>query len=789
MLTPVPARKKNTSGRKRTAPDSAARPVEEPAEAPAPSAAKANWLPWLGFLLVLLVSVAWPLTHAYLVDNVTVRLCRLTDANIPPEKRMPVFLSEIAFDGYVWNRHAERLGQNGEWRVRKTDLDNAPEGREVHWNSVFAWYLRGLGELRQRFVDEPLRHSIFRMSIWANPILLVLAIVIFSTLSARRFGPFCGAILALGMVAVPTFYEGFMPAYPDHHGLIAFCLLGLLFGIAWAGAGWVRVEGAGGRKGLVESLAPDTLQKARHGMIFSAICGAASLWISALSTGLVLGAIGASILLTVMLWARPRKGATPGAVFHAELWRTWAIWGSLASLGFYLLEYFPQHMSMRLEVNHPLYALAWWGGGWTIAVLTAWWVRGDSGPWPQWREFPWKSLLLPIVAMLPLPLLIVFGGPEVYLPKDPFMGRLWKNIAELLPLLVRIQHGGLTWQVAFGWFPLVLLGAVLLQFSKQLGTATKATLLFLALPIVFMTALQFYQVRWGMLAGPLYLALAALVLPTFWRLVPPDLTSRLVAAAAMAAFGFLFVQPSLNNSFNLSWTQYRSADGQIPITPGQGLALLHRQMALAISEDAGDEPVVLLSSPNSSCLLSTLGGFRTIGTLYWENVEGLKAAAAALNAQSDQEALELLKQHGVTHISFLTWENFIEPFFHILHPRPGPTRSYGNSFGKRALFDRTIPAWSRPLIFPHNNITRGLNQQVLLLRVAPEQTPLDARVHLSRFVRIVEGNPQLANQLLDEVLQADPNHAGALAEKALFSGPSTSPQDLGPTLSSGEQHN
>lgn len=764
----MPARSRPSSGSSRSTQSSPAktRPVDSP-EHSGPTLLQQR-LAWLGFFLVLLVSIAWPLTHAYLIDTVTVRLCNNMDAKIPEDKRLPVFLSEIAFDGYVWNRHAEMLGKNGSWRVRQTDLDNVPSGREVHWNSAFAWYLRGLGELRQLWVEEPLRHSIFRMSIWANPILLVLAILIFSTLSARRFGPLCGAILALGMVTVPTFYEGFMPAYPDHHGLIAFCLLGLLFGIAWAGAGWVKIETTT-NPGALESLAPTSLRQARHGMIFSALCGAASLWISALSTALVLGAIGTSILLTVIIWGRRRSHhRTLTTAFHSSLWQTWALWGSLGSLGFYLLEYFPQHLGMRLEVNHPLYALAWWGGGWIIAKLTAWWVQGNTTPWPTWTAFPWRQLILPFLATLPLPLLIIFGGPEVYLPKDPFMGRLWKNIAELLPLLVRIQHGGLTWQVAFGWFPLVLLTALALQFSKQLGTASKATLLFLSFPIVFMTALQFYQVRWGMLAGPLYLALAALVLPQLWHLVPHRPLSRLAAVLAFLAFGFLFVQPSFNNSFSLPWSQYRAEISKIPITPGQGLALLHRQMALAIAEDAGDQPVVLLSSPNSSCLLSTLGGFRTVGTLYWENVEGLKAAAAALNAQSDPEALEHLQKLGITHVSFLTWENFIEPFFHILHPRPGPTRSFGNSFGKRALFDRVIPQWSRPLIFPPNDLTRGLNQQVLLLRVAPEQSPLDARVNLSRFVRLVEGNPEAANSLLQEVLQADPNHPGALLEKQIF---------------------
>lgn len=690
--------------------------------------------------------MAWPLSHAYLIDQVTTRLCGQMDETIAPEKRMPVFLSEIAFDGYVWNRHAEVLGQDGSWRVRQTDLDNAPHGREVHWNSAFAWYLRGLGEIYRSVTGEPLRHSIFRMSIWANPILLALAILVFSTLSARRFGPLCGAVLALGMVAVPTFYEGFMPAYPDHHGLIAFALLGLLFGLAWAGGGWVQPED--GR----DFAPPRNLRQARQGMIFSALCGAAGLWFSALSTALVLGTIGAAALLMALLSRSPRRVVS----FHPGLWKTWAIYGAAASLALYLLEYFPFDLGWRLEVNHPLYALAWLGGGWLIALFAGWWINGRSS-----TPFPWKKFILPVLVCLPLPALIIFGGTEVYLPKDPFMGRLWKNIAELLPLLTRIQHGGLTWQIAFGWFPLLLLAALGLQFSTRVGSGTKSTLQLMAFPILLITALQFYQVRWGMLAGPLYLGLAALVLPQFWQLVPHRSLPRLAAAALLAAFAFVFIQPSFANSFQLPWSQYKAAPGQIPLTAGQALALLHRQMALVIAEDAGDEPVVLLSSPNSSCLLSTLGGFRTVGTLYWENVEGLKAAATALNAQNDAEALALLKEHGITHISFLTWENFIDPFFRILHPTPVAGRSYGNSFGKRALFDRVIPSWSRPLIFPPNSITQGLNQQVLLLRVAPEQDLPTAQFHLARFAAQVENNPAAARQLLQQILQNNPDHPTA----------------------------
>ena len=712
---------------------------------PAPAVPLAGWRQvwaWVGFAVVILAACSWVLVHAYLVDTVTVRLCENMDKDMSAEKRMPVFLAEIAFDGYTWNRHAEHLGENGEWRLRHTTLDNAPAGREVHWNSAFAWYLRGLGEVYRAINGDSLRNSIFRMSIWANPILLVLAIGIFSTLAARRFGPLCGTVITTGMVAVPTFYEGFMPAYPDHHGLIAFSLLGMIFGIAWAGAGWVQPADGN------DFVPPRSLKQARHGMIFSAICGAAGLWISALSMALVLGAVGVAALASCFAFSKWGRSKT--LRFEPSLWRTWGAWGAGGSLFFYLIEYFPNHMGMRMEVNHPLYALAWLGGGWMIAIFSTWFTSAPETP------FPWGKVMLPIVSCAVLPCVVLFGGPGVYTPRDQFVFQLHKNIAEFLPLLTRIQFGGLTWEMAFGWFPILLLAVIGLLRVNRVGMGTKAALVFLSVPIFLITALQFHQVRWGMLVGPLYIALAGLVIPQIWRLVPARLVERTIVAAMLAGFAYLFVGPSFRNCFAGSWAQFQKGTKDIPISFGQGLALVHRQMARTILDSAGDKPVVLLSSPNSSCVLSTLGGFRTVGTLYWENAQGLKNAATALNAQSEDEALALLHKYGITHMSLMTWENFIAPFFSILYPEPVRGKNIQNSFARRALENKQIPIWTRPLVFPPNDLSKGLQQQVLLLQFAPEQSREEARFHIARFARFVEGNPIAAEMTFKEILDVAP---------------------------------
>jgi MFS family permease len=680
--------------------------------------------------------MAYVLFHAFLIDQVTVRLCRELDGpNAKPAEVLPVPLLEIAFDGYVWNRHAEKLGKNGEWRIRFTDMDNAPYGREIHWSSGFALYLRGLGEIYRHYTGDNLRNSIARMSIWANPILLVIALALFATLSARRFGPLCGSVLAIGMITTASFYEGFLPAYPDHHGITAFALMGLIFGIAWAGAGWVqRPEGTA-------FLPPKSLKQARHGMIFSAISAAAALWISGFSAAVIAFGIGIGAILGV--WFFAKSAEREGYEYHCELWKLWALVTAGGSLFFYLLEYFPNHMGMRLEVNHPLYALAWLGGGWIIYESTLW-IRGiQQKPTP----FPWKKFILPFLACLVLPSLILLGGAKFYTLRDDFQTGLLKNVAEVLPLLTRIQMGAITWKVAFGYFPLFALAAVVLIFLPRICSAAKGVFLLLICPIVVITCMQFAQVRWGMLNGPILHRTRRCFDSANVESSPQTNTFRTIGALLLAAMVYLFSVDTVNGMLMPFWTQYTSKQN-MQVGAGQLLALLHRDMAKTLLKNANGKPIVLLSSPNSSCLLSTFGGFKTVGTLYWENTEGLKSAAKMLNAQSDDEALALLQKHGITHVSLMTWENFIGPYFQILYPNPVPGKSLENSFGQKALFKKQIPRWARPIPYPKNFLTNALNQDVLMLEIVPNQTQEEAEFHLARYARLSEGNPVAAEILL-----------------------------------------
>jgi hypothetical protein len=221
---------------------------------------------------------------------------------------------------------------------------------------------------------------------------------------------------------------------------------------------------------------------------------------------------------------------------------------------------------------------------------------------------------------------------------------------------------------------------------------------------------------------------------------------------------YLFAADTVRGMMLPFWRQYTS-EKNIEVGSGQLLALLHRDMAKAILQNANGKPVTVLSSPNSSCLLATMGGFQTMGTLYWENVEGLKTAAQMLNAQSDDEALKMLQERGVTHVSLMTWENFIEPYFKLIYPNPTSGKSVENSFGYKALFKKELPRWARPIPYPKNFLSNALQQDVLLLEVVPDQSPEEAEFHLARYQRLAEGNPVAAEIRLKSILDRSPGAA------------------------------
>jgi tetratricopeptide (TPR) repeat protein len=158
------------------------------------------------------------------------------------------------------------------------------------------------------------------------------------------------------------------------------------------------------------------------------------------------------------------------------------------------------------------------------------------------------------------------------------------------------------------------------------------------------------------------------------------------------------------------------------------------------------------------------GRFKTLGTLYWENNDGLKAAGAILSASSDEEAAQLIRKHKVTHIAMISEENFVEPYFRLLKGG-NDLEGFKKSFGYKILFARVIPAWLQMIPYKVPDDLAALNVSALLFKVAFDQTPADALYHIA-LTKIALGNLAEAERDFETLIKGSPESFQPYVRKA-----------------------
>ncbi len=603
-------------------------------------------------------------------------------------------------DAQTWVRFALALDSTGDWQLRHTDIDDAPDGRAVHWSSAFAHVVALGGKLRRASTGEPLTLATERSLAWINLPLFLAVVVLVSTLIARRAGAAAAALVALGMLGHPQFYGGFAPNNVDHHGLLSAASLGVVLGVALMGVGWWRTQ--------VDrwSLLPESRSAARTGAIVSAVSGAIGMWISAASVIPSIAIAGAAGL--AVTWWGGARARDDGAVFDATLWRLWSRVGAALALVFYLVEYAPHDIALRLEVNHPLYALAWLGGGELIAMAAEWRVvaRRPAIPW----------IALAITATLVAPLVIVIGGSHVFVPLDPGIARLHASISEFRSMasLIGSGEGGNVSRYALS--VLLLLPALA---ALRRGRREGVVLMFTALCVVASAALAFWQVRWWLSASGPELVLLLVVVASL-----VGGRSERTRWIVISVIGALFIGQAVAR-IRLT----RANVDAHAVTIADAAQPLYRDVATSLRATQPDGDLVLLASPNASSGIGYFGRFRTIGTLYWENADGLRAAAAILSARTDLEARVLMRTRGVTHIA-LIGHDFLAQYLELAHP--GATRDdIKATFGYRLLHDDSLPLWLRPVPVPARAGDTPPALSVVALQVVAEQSEPEALWHIA----------------------------------------------------------
>ena len=589
------------------------------------------------------------------------------------------------FDDLVWVMHAQAAEREKTLRLRWTEFDNAPGGRAVHWSSLYLNWIRILARFDSAVTGASLPLAIERAASYGNAVLVTVTLLGLAGVAAWVFGYGAGTALALAPLGLLPFRDVFRWGVGDHHGAaIVFGVVMvtlLLAALSKAGAGVGR-----GMRGL---------------SVAAGICGGLALWVNAVSVVPVLAGVFAGGLAWRLL-GRHFEGA-------ATVWRWSALGGAVTSLFGYAFEYAPDAMELRLEVNHPLYALAWLGAGELMCRL----FRAG-----RWRDAVGRlGFWVCLAAVAPLPLLGLWRGAEVYQVVDPFLlavheryimefQSLWANLAvlpsPLRSLAMLLPHLILVLAAAWVW--------------RRRGSGGGLWLVGLG-PALAVWVLALWQARWWAEASALLLPLVCLL----WVKGSLPRWARLGAGAALG-LGCAF---TVANAFVAS-----------PVSKRELLRVVERGVAQYLRARAGEGELTLLASPDATVNAGYYGGFRGIGTFYWENNEGLKRAAGLFAETDLDRARERLAEAGVTHVAVYSWGGFEQKYLELYKDLLDASAKAEQSLLLQLVRDRKTVPWLRPVAFPLPRDGALVGEVALLFEVVEART--EDRVLSDQFEYLID---------------------------------------------------
>lgn len=649
-------------------------------------------------------------------------------------------LPPTAMDGRWWIIHTEALMRGDSWRIRDSHLDNAPIGREVHWNSGIPWLLAGIASLCAGSTGDAWR-NVPEVSFWFAPVTLAMAIFGFLILAVKPFGWSPSLIFIVFFCLCPLIYAEFCPGQLDHHGLAAAFSVASILALLGAGAGNIRKPGVSSVDGL-RFLTEERV--ARKAFILSGILGGAALWMSAASYIPVLAGLGVGAILACLFRDQTCSNSAP------KLWRTWGVAGCVTSLGFYLMEYFPSNLGLRLEVNHPVYALAWLGAGDLLARINAWIVGQSpfkSGP----RGLIIGGLSLGAIA---LPFILIVGFSEqVFWVADRFLLLLHNEyIQEFKSFFVLFQESpslSIVWNF-FGIPVLVILGAGFLLITKRVASGWLALYALVLPPALLTLSLTMWQIRWSVISMSLWVLGILLVISSYS--VRSGTRSRMFEIVTLAVSISLFL--GLPVISLLAWSHREVVAENLP--KASIPAILARDVSQRLVESSPDRLPRILAAPTTSTDLTYFSGSETLGTLYWENLEGLKRAAHIFGLESESDAKTAIVGAGITHVLVATWDDFGKAYVDLLRQAGLNAAEPGQAFLEKLLASDQTPDWLRPLYYPIPS-GFGISEKIMLFAVVPDQTASEAALYRGVYA-LDAGDPHAALGILEPLLERDPSN-------------------------------
>lgn len=586
-------------------------------------------------------------------------------------------------DSCYWIGYAQEMARTGAWRIRHTEFDNTPQGRPVHWSQSISWLLLLAGSVRHLATGEALPFAIEQAAHWIGPLQAFLLIVGTGYLLFVRLGLVPAAIWMLNLMTIIPVQWSFHPMRPDHHGLHLALVLSGLICLVLGGLGWTRsASGPRAAPGLFTPLRLPDQQQARRYFIAAGILGGLGVWTGASVQLFGVGLFAAGALLLVFFMPAQLSGSSAEqTTYEPSLWRLWAITGAVTSLAFYLVEYAPSLPGMRLEINHPLYAVSWLCVGELLTRLSARKMRGAA-------VRPILIALLCLGALL-LPGLLFLGPSEWHAMRDPMMQRMHRFIGEFRPYQTIVAAA--PWRTTFfnfGLLPAFVVLAPFLTDEKRTTLYEWAALWMAFVPALAFAGLTLWQSRWMNCFAASSLLLAVVTLSILWR--DQNAKGRVAPwfyalTAAVAAQSLLFAGLQIQVLQFRDLTKARIPELTSPI--------LKRQFAGKLGALDTNGTFRLMAAPDMAARLYFFGHLPSVASYYWENLEGLRAAASFFATDNDEEARRIAQERGITHVVLPPINDVARMLYYVKNGYSSEAGARDSMAGRLLTQPDALPSW------------------------------------------------------------------------------------------------
>jgi hypothetical protein len=233
-----------------------------------------------------------------------------------------------------------------------------------------------------------------------------------------------------------------------------------------------------------------------------------------------------------------------------------------------------------------------------------------------------------------------------------------------------------------------------------------------------------WQVRWAGLATVLWIVVLVVCLGSLVGPAAEALPSRRARRMLAALFLPGFVPVALVTL--VAWLAL-SVGGEPHYPKSYAPSLLLRDIAHRLIRAQPDRVPVVLADPTSSTDLAFYGGLPVIGTLYWENNEGLRRAARIFAATDADELCRGLAGAGIGFVVLPTWDGFADlTDYSPLLRAGGETIAAGPPYLTEVIAGRARPDWLRPVHYPIPSAFGLEGSAVHIYEFVPEQTPFGA---------------------------------------------------------------